>query len=219
MLLSIAIMTEGITPEGIVRQMAEGKPAEDTLREIRSMLIVSFPCPPLPIITTKEVEGDTNTTDGEYHTSNSHDLLAHMLNRKTALQNQDDDTHRKVKQERALHRLVHKFDDWKNKNGSKHKPPIENIPSTDVTYGYFAQFFREYMQAFINSEDIPDIRTKNASEILESDPICMDARKFAQAQDVLYGESEYMKSMGGAANLSYEQLLQVGAMRIIQDAP
>lgn len=58
----------------------------DSTREIRAMTLLALPCPPLPIITTKECEGESSTTSSSgYHVGNSHDLIGHFMNIRSAV--------------------------------------------------------------------------------------------------------------------------------------
>ena len=76
-------------------QQGEGKVGVgDGLMEIRSMVIASMPFPPLPIMVTTEIFGETNSSGGGGTTGDSHDLIAHFLNRKAVLKNKQDNDQR-----------------------------------------------------------------------------------------------------------------------------
>lgn len=66
-------------------QLRAGIGGGDSTREIRAMSLAALPCPPLPIMTTKEYEGESNSSSSGYHIGNSHDLIGHFMNIRSAV--------------------------------------------------------------------------------------------------------------------------------------
>jgi hypothetical protein len=179
----------------------------DDNMELRAMTLMALPVPPLPMLVTKEMSGECNTTDGEYHICNSHDLLANFMNIKTMVGNKVDDTQRRQLQTLANTRLLAKFDSWKLKNPGP-------FPPLDITYGYLADFTREYAATYIgNGTDIPDIRLSEVRDIGMDHPIRAAALSFAKAQNKLYGECVTKK----VHLMAYPELVQLSARRILQE--
>jgi hypothetical protein len=51
----------------------------DSEREIRSMILAAFPCPPLPLLVLKETNSEMLSTDNLDKEINSHDMIAHFM--------------------------------------------------------------------------------------------------------------------------------------------
>jgi hypothetical protein len=167
---------------------------------------MTLPCPPLPMMVTKELVGQCNTTDGEYYICNSHDLLANFMNIKTVVGDTGDNSKRMILQEQANSRLIEKFDKWKYENPGP-------IPPLDTTYAFFSTFTREYAATYIgNGGDIPDIRVSDARSIGMDHPVRVAALSFAKAQDQIYGACVPKR----LDLMQYPELIQLSARRILQ---
>jgi hypothetical protein len=53
----------------------------DSTREMRSMILLNLPCPPMPMLMSKEVMDEASYVRLESTTCSSHDLIAHLLNK------------------------------------------------------------------------------------------------------------------------------------------
>jgi hypothetical protein len=178
----------------------------DANMELRAITLMTLPCPPLPMMVTKELVGQCNTTDGEYHICNSHDLLANFMNIKTVVGDTGDNSKRMILQEQANSRLIEKFDKWKYENPGP-------IPPLDTTYAFFSTFTREYAATYIgNGGDIPDIRVSDARSIGMDHPVRVAALSFAKAQDQIYGACVPKR----LDLMQYPELIQLSARRILQ---
>jgi hypothetical protein len=56
----------------------------DSTREVRAMVLLSMPCPPMPMIMSKEMLDEVSYVQTENVAGNSHDLIAHFLNKAAA---------------------------------------------------------------------------------------------------------------------------------------
>jgi hypothetical protein len=178
----------------------------DSNMELRAMTLISLPCPPLPVIVTKEIVGESNTTDGEYYIGSSHDMLANFMNIKTVIGDTVDNSRRMLLQRQANSRLIDKFDTWKRDNSAP-------IPPLDITYDFFSAFTREYIATYIgDGEQIPDIRISDARSIDVKHPVRIASLSFAKAQDNLYGKC-FHKNID---LMQYPELVQLSARRIMQ---
>jgi hypothetical protein len=110
----------------------------DSVREVRAMILLSMPCPPMPMLMSKEVMDETSFVHTENVPCNSHDLIAHLLNKAAAAKCCGEKLHprRRVYQQNATKILHSRFDDWKLANTDTEIPPI------DISYGFFAEFTR-----------------------------------------------------------------------------
>jgi len=70
----------------------------DSLREMRTMILISLPYPPLPMVVGK-VEGDTQTLTGEDATTTSHTLIARCLDAAVERSDAADNARRKKAQQ------------------------------------------------------------------------------------------------------------------------
>lgn len=98
------------------------------------MILMCLPCPPLPIIANSPIEGESNTVLG--CVTNSHDLLAHLLNVRAACAQAGVDEERKVAQDLALQRLYNAFDELEVCHGL--------VPCPETCYTIFCGFMRYF---------------------------------------------------------------------------
>jgi hypothetical protein len=183
----------------------------DSLREIRSMTIMSLPFPPLPIMVTKQMCDEESCTDGSYHVANSHDLIAHFLNIKSVSNDEQDSFNRQSLQKTALVTLCTSFDNWKSENKD-----TTRLPSADICLLYFGAFLRSYIQSFIGNKDcMPDIRIMPINTMYGNHPVYLQSIQFVNAQNILYG------ICGGEPTsdiTTYVDILQMSANRIISSS-
>lgn len=142
----------------------------DSTREIRAMALATLPCPPLPILTTKECEDESSTSESSsssYHLGNSHDLIGHFMNIRCAvaqvlllffysfysyprttlnlrMQKTQEGVDKKREQSQILanQRLMDRFDDWSSKDNEESGKKILVLPPVEVSYSYFCDFTR-----------------------------------------------------------------------------
>jgi hypothetical protein len=111
----------------------------DSTMEMRSMILLSMPCPPMPMYVSQEMIDEVSYVKSENVVGNSHDLIAHLLNKATSLGSSTIHPKRKVVQEEVTALLYKRFDDWKANNESLAIPPL------DISYGFFAEFTRSVL--------------------------------------------------------------------------
>lgn len=202
------------------RFLPEGKRQEDHMREVRSMLVVSLPCPPLPMMGTRPVDGDENTTTGDYCFGNSHDLLSHMLQRKMALSNGEDNERRRAEQEAAVLNLVKRLDaEAERRRTVEGAEGLEVVPPAAECYDAFCTFFREYIRSFgVGPVDggLPDIRMPPVDSVLHSDAVCKNAREWFKAQDIMYGPIKGHRMDQSVDTVPYADLVRLTALRIVR---
>lgn len=178
------------------------------------------------MIACRPLDGESNFVSGSYVVSDSHDLVAHLLNVRAACSQSNVNEDRELLQRRAHDTLFNKFDAWVEENQST--PPVE------VSYSYFCQFIREYVASFLRSGDLPDIRMPDVSTIDKRHAVRHSAVGFtkvdhtptrcvstaetydtwrAQAQDILFGKCTGVDL--DIDTMSYKEIVQLCATRII----
>lgn len=201
--------------------LPEGVPVQDSMSEIRAMVLLSQPCPPLPIMCTKELGGGSGMTDGEYHRGNSHDLLANMMNVRTV---QSDDEHNKRRLEvqlRSHASLMAKMDAWADNDNSGKTV----VPPDETIYEFYCAYFREYLQSYVDNgtdtQKESDVRVYGIDTVRgDNDPVLVAARDFAKAQNKLYGEVPTWLCGGGGNidTMTYREILRLCAARIMSSS-
>lgn len=196
--------------------LPDGTEGCDDTEEIRAMILLSFPCPPLPIQCTKELGGGTGTTDGDYYRMNGHDLLAHMIRVRTAQSDDDHNKRREGAQKMCQLELIARFDDWVEKNRGA------GIPPDDVIYDFFSSFFRSYIHTYVVNGEMgsgeSDVRVYPLDSVCgDSDPILASSRSFTKAQDILFAPvpSALYPRKRNVDNMTYREILRLCAARII----
>ena len=136
--------------------------SNDSTREVRSMILLSMPCPPMPMLMSKEVMDEVSFVHVDNVPCNSHDLLAHLLNKVAAAKALGLKLHprRRIYQQEASSALNARFDNWKLVN------PTTQIPPLEISYGFFAEFTRAYIQGYMQdpSKEL-DIRFVPATDV------------------------------------------------------
>lgn len=191
-----------------------GRVGADSSREIRSMTLAVLPCPPLPIMVSKVSADESNTTCGGT-IGNSHDLIGHLMNIRSAVGQSQVDRRRLEAQKVAHDSLVSKFDALDTSNGM----PL------DVAFQYFCEFTRDYVAAFMDGSEgptargnvPPDLRMCNPSSVCNGDPVHRAAVEFARAQDLIFGSCDVSPGRSVDRGLmSYSDLVLLSAWRILQ---
>lgn len=163
------------------------KQHEDALREIRAMTLLSLPCPPLPVMVTREDEADTTRSTGEYSVANSHDMIAHAMNLKvgfaaSGVELDPENEMRRKLQSIAHARLFTRFDVWMKEHckevlevdGEKEEgDETVKMPPMEMIWDTFCRFTREYVKTFdakiLKSKDAADAISGNGSKFWEED--------------------------------------------------
>jgi hypothetical protein len=145
----------------------------DGAREVRAMVLLSMPCPPMPMLMSKEILDEVSFVHTDQVPCNSHDLIAHLLNKAAAARNCGEIIHsqRRLYQQNTSAILNQRFDDWKLTH------PDDEIPPLEISYGFFAEFTRSYIQGYM------------------SDPARELDIRFIPATDVDHGSILYCKCL------------------------
>lgn len=138
------------------------------------MIILALPCPPLPMIACRPLDDESSFVSNTYVVSDSHDLIAHLLNVRAACSQASINIERELLQRRAHDALIGRFDEWVEENQST--PPVE------VSYSLFCHFIREYVASFVRSGSLPDLRMPGVSTIGEGHPVRRSAVGFAKVR-------------------------------------
>jgi hypothetical protein len=179
--------------------------AGDSTREIRSMILLSLPCPPMPMLVSKEVMDEASYVHLESATCSSHDLIAHLLNKATV----SSVSHhlRKESQQNANDILCARFDEWRAANPDLKVPPLEK------SYEFFAEFTRYHIQSFMAdpTKDI-DVRFVPPHQVDTGSNMHSTSMDFALAQDILFGSLDGVRSVEA---MSYPEFIQQSARRML----
>jgi hypothetical protein len=182
--------------------------SHDSTREVRAMVLLTLPCPPMPMLMSKEIIDETSFTHAANVPGNSHDLLAHLLNKAAAAKACGVKLHpkRRVYQQLATNLLNKRFDDWKLAH------PQDALPTLEISYGYFAEFSRAYIQSFMEDpEKALDIRFVPACDMDSGGMIHKKSLDFAKAQNVLFGKI----SERNVEAMAYPEFIQLSAQRML----
>lgn len=186
--------------------------AEDAMREIRSMVMLSNPSPPLPLMANLETfdqEADDRVVTDTV--CNSHDMIAHLMNKAIHVQVGSREFHeRRVTKQRAAEKSLFESIDAMMDDGTM---------DVNKAYEAFQVYARSYIASFLAQDADPDMRFVPLSQVCLSDPIVRSTRSFVHAQDTLYGRHPVL-AMSGSVNeknvdyMSYPELVYTCAMRI-----
>lgn len=166
------------------------------------MVMSSLPCPPLPMMISKELwdeDGYVGTVD---HVSSSHDLIAHMIQKSLHIKESTFHVKKEMAQASAISSLNKAMDELIK----------AKVTSTQKLYEAFQKFTRDYIQAFLPYEKYLDLRFKPYTDVLEADSILKRARDFVRAQDILYGSH---RNPFNVEIMTYEQVLQLSGLRFL----
>jgi hypothetical protein len=183
----------------------------DHLAEMRSILLMSLPCPPLPMLVCREIEESDFLYPGDTY-CNSHDLIGYLLNRATCAQTNTEELHRNRKrfQTGALRTLINRFDHWKTNNSECDVPPLE------ISFTFFTEYTRAYIQSYMPYPDkLLDIRFVPPTSIERGELLHTKSVDFAKAQNILYGKIERRC----ASSMTYAEIIQISARRIADEQP
>ena len=210
-------------PEGVVAR----PDTVDGLRELRAMAMLTLPVPPLPIMVHKELIDERNAVDGTYHTSSSHDLVAHLLNVHAACNVTNINKRRKLLQIAAHRKLLKRFDDFAQqqcRDSGENRSPA--VPPVGTCYEFFCDFTREYVHALTTSDlehdspankYPPDLRMIPVHDVDTKHPIYMQTLDFVKAQDVVFGRCTLLPENSVPYDqMSYAELLHISGKRIVE---
>jgi hypothetical protein len=180
--------------------------AYDAMQEVRAMVLLSMPCPPMAMYMSRELQDEVSYV--QEAVGNSHDLIAHLLNKAAAAQAcKGLATNRRCSQQTASDLLNSRFDTWQSDN-----PSVESTP-TATAYQFFAEFCRSYIQSFMaDPKRELDIRFRPVEEVSKESVVHKRAVDFSKAQNILFG------TLAGkeVAHMTYAEIIQQSARRILE---
>lgn len=175
---------------------------QDGNREIRSMVMVSFPIPPLPLIVCKEMEDELSFVHSDHTVASSHDLVAHLMNVTCVVASSSANAQRMKRQEEIMNCF---FD-----NVDSHKEEVNH--SEEWCYKAAAEFTRLYAASYMQKLVPVDMRFVAASDIDRNHKVFHRMIEFQKAQDILYGPIDSGEKL---EEMTFGQLVQHSFRRIL----
>jgi hypothetical protein len=199
-----------VVPE--ISTCGQGPPGthRDGMREIRAMIVAALPCPPMPVMASREVEDEPGCYEGKC--CSSHDLLAHLMNIACTAATEKQNCTRALLQAGIQEEMFSKVDEWKAGNdASVHAM----LPPAEWSYQLMGDFTRKYVQSYMaDPARAQDVRLLPMSDINRTHPVHIRALEFQKAQDLLYGKCAMITR--DYERMSYAELVQVSVARIIE---
>jgi hypothetical protein len=174
---------------------------EDRNRELRSMLLSVYCCPPLPQLAL----GGLNKEDRVF---SSHDFLATCIDRMLVQKNVDFDRERRANQYTLTKKL---FSDLEIQCGD-----VNVKPNPETVYETFSIFSREYASLYFKPEHRSslDIRFKPLDHVCRQDPVhlatCSHLRAYRIMRDIQPKHEKQFKK------LNYKNLLLAFARELVR---
>jgi len=170
----------------------------DSLREIRTMILLSLPYPPLPV-SVAQIVADECSVMGEETVTNSHTLIGQCLNAAVVRADDASNGARQTMQRRALQRFLHSM-------------ATAGFAGTAAdVYCIYCGATVEHIASFFPEGHPLDIRFRPLDSVRSGDPVHVKMSEYMAGQSLLFqddppvGRAQYQK-------LSYpEQLLAVRA--------
>lgn len=170
----------------------------DNLREMRAMILLSLPYPPLPV-TASQLETD----DGRLHdeaTTTSHTFLARCLQGAVERGDTWSDENRRAKQTDLLDRFLAEI-------GKPERPQ-------DI-YTLYCRFTAQYISTYFPSDHRLEINFRPLDWVTRGDPVHRKMTEYLAAQSILY-EDDPPVSAACYAQIEYPGLLMCAQRRLIQ---
>jgi hypothetical protein len=163
----------------------------------------------MPMLVCREVQDEASFVGVENVACNTHDLIAHLMNKAAAASNIQHNG-RKILQCKASEILYNRFDAWHENNKELKTTPLE------TSYPFFAEFTRSYIQSYmLDPSKILDIRILPVNEVDNNNDLHLKTRDFARAQNILYGPLVGYEDVGV---MTYAQCVQLSADRLSIDS-
>ena len=160
---------------------------EDPNREIRTMVLMTLPYPPLPILVTRVDEDDGRTLDDDKVTT-SHTLIAQALEDSMARNDQALNMRRMARQQTVMHSFLHAM-------------ATEGFTcSAEALYTLYCRFTVEHMATYFPLGHPLDIRFHPLSYAIKGDPV------HAKMAEYMAGQSLFFEDDNPVSRESYLQL-------------
>lgn len=188
----------------------------DPLREIRSMVLASFPCPPLPQLSLREETGCTDVIS-------SHDTIASGMQHTTTHRpfTAEQEQHRVLVQMRLLELFNEKLDSlyetvYKpfervrgSEASSKRREAVDR--AYDAMQDYTRRVIATYMPARFTAgvtSPLPDARFKGIDDVCVGDTVHRRACEHLVALRLVVGHPDRMFDMEEIKDLPYRKVVE-----------
>ena len=166
----------------------------DPIMELRTMILLSLPFPPIPIQASRIESDETRFVCDAVVTS--HDIIAQCLNMAALRSDQVANTRRREKQ----HRDMLSFMQTISKEGYN--------PEPEELYALYQHHTRSYIESFFLGRNEPEIRFKPLDYVANGDNTHMKMCEHLAAQTILY-EDDVERTSEYFLSRSYSSLLFV----------
>ena len=188
----------------------------DAMREVRAMIVAALPVPPMPVMASREVDGDLFSGSS---CCSSHDLLAHLMNIACTCATAQQNAARAELQIKLQADLFEAVDDWHRDE----KDDTLVLPPINWTYKALGDFTRKYVQSYMpDPTRDQDVRFLPVHDIDRTHPVHARAIEFQKAQDLLYGKCRLLtvarrgeRYARSYESMSYAELVQMSIARIL----
>jgi len=149
-------------------------PDEDPFREMRTMILLSMPYPPLPVIASKVEDG--NGALGEKIVTTTHTFIARCLDAAAARNDKEANTARRKRQTEVFQRYLHALASY----GFFEQPP--------GLYDLYCAFSREQIQTYFPEGHPLDLSFMPLSSICRGDPAHIKMAEYMAGQSILFND-------------------------------
>lgn len=169
--------------------------AEDPLREIRTMILLSLPYPPLPIRVDR-VEADANLISTDDATTTTHSLLAICLNAAVSRNEPKENAERKPKSEAVFQKLLHDM-------------ATRGFDASDAElYTIYCRNSLAHIATYFPNTPPPQVEFRPLHYITTGDATHTKMCEYMAGQSVLFEDSP-VKTTQDFAHKSYSELLRM----------
>jgi len=172
---------------------------EDPLREMRTMILLSLPFPPIPVQAAKTDQGVIQSDDAVIST---HDILAICLNSAAARGDQVKNYERRVKQREVLQHFLHAL-----------ATKGFTCPDEELYHLYCEYSLLHITTYFLEAERPPEIRFMPLSYISKADPIHRQMCQYMAGQSRLF-EDDPPLTTEYYGQFDYDILMKITCARI-----
>lgn len=181
----------------------------DPLREIRSMVLASFPCPPLPQMVVRE-------ESGQYGMVSSHDTVATGMQASNRTFTEDQENARMVTQLQIQQQFNGTLDTLYETY--KTASPVERLKIVDMAYETMQDFTRRIIATYMPKRlgaggtecvdtPLPDARFMGIDDVCVGDAVHRHACEHLVALRIVVGETARMCDMDDIKDLSYRAVI------------
>lgn len=194
--------------------------SSDPLREIRTMTLVCFPCPPLPQLVLREDGGVTDYI-------NSHDTIACGMQASLMANDTENEDARKILQLKLQQSYNAKMDELFTEYKNNKDPEIidrvyevmQNYTRRAITCYSPQKMQQEDLHIlYSNKSDLADVRFQSIDEVCKSDIVHKKACEHLVAQRIVVGRESGLLSMTDVKNMSYRGIIEKFFVLYSEDA-